>query len=682
MKATFAILFVMLFSAGQAHAQPARPAIGPPVFMVIASADKVKGEIVFIERVFKIMNGQTVAEEYKTEFNIADCRVITPNGKQVPNDDLWKRLKNGTVVVVSTDGKTPAQPFLRTLNAEALVIMPAPKDPLVVPAKEWVEQGIPLAAKEPVEQRIPLSLASGGGTGVLQSVKPRSYDGDPTDYLWIVFGLKVEKAAESAVTKANKGLRGGVTVVDIRRDGPVAGVLQRGDILVGLDVWETLDAQACAFVLSHCQKQDSKSVKYHIVRKEKLLTGSIALHSQPSVVPYKKVELSPSKKGAKVGRLLEERLAILKELDDATEKAFQANKATFAELVEAKALFLRAEMALCEGGQERLKVHEKIVAFARELEQRALQLHSKGLLARTEVLLATSRRLEAEIALERALNGTSNRPVPPPPPEDDKRTEAETSPLIGKEADKSRPDDPPIGAEEKSKPAKKSKADHPLSEREKSKRYYPLIGVAELKTMLDLGDHKSKRYYPLIGVAELKTVLDLSDHKSKRYYPLIGVAELKTVLDLSDYKSKRDDAFIDAGKTKPEKKSEIEKRSVPDAPKDNPLRLGSGVGAKPGVPEDLQRPRSGGEGSDKRIAVKFDKASWKEVLEWYSDQTGLPFLSEHRPPPGTFSYAYSKGATYSVQDITILLNESLMKQGYVLVPRKQSIVMLKIVKAT
>lgn len=125
MRIAFAILSVMLLSAALAHAQPAEPANPPPVFMVIASADKVKGEIVFLEKVYKIVNGQTVAEEYKAEITIADCRVIMPNGKQVPNDDLWKRLKNGTVVVVSTDGKMPAAPILRALNAETLVIIPA-----------------------------------------------------------------------------------------------------------------------------------------------------------------------------------------------------------------------------------------------------------------------------------------------------------------------------------------------------------------------------------------------------------------------------------------------------------------------------------------------------------------------------------------------------------------------------
>jgi hypothetical protein len=42
---------------------------------------------------------------------------------------------------------------------------------------------------------------------------------------------------------------------------------------------------------------------------------------------------------------------------------------------------------------------------------------------------------------------------------------------------------------------------------------------------------------------------------------------------------------------------------------------------------------------EKRIAMKFDNAAWKDALAWHSDQTGLSFVSEHRPPPGSFSHA-------------------------------------------
>lgn len=126
----------------------------------------------------------------------------------------------------------------------------------------------------------------------LQSVTPKSYDGDPTDYLWHVLGLEVRKTAESQLTKTNKGLRGGVRVTNVRPQGPAAAVIQRGDILVGLDVWETLDAQACAFVLQQCDKHKSKSVKYHVVRDGTLLTGTLAL-AYPSVEESPKSYLTP-----------------------------------------------------------------------------------------------------------------------------------------------------------------------------------------------------------------------------------------------------------------------------------------------------------------------------------------------------------------------------------------------------
>lgn len=238
----------------------------------------------------------------------------------------------------------------------------------------------------------------------LQSVKPSSYGGNPIDHdLWAVLGLKGKKAPESTVTKANRGLRGGVTVTDVRPQGAADSVILPGDILVGLDVWETLDVQACSFVLRQCQKQKSESVKYHVVRNAKLLTGTLNLRFPPVVEPSQgELPKAQTGKGTTVGRLLHERLAILKDRENVTEKAFQTGNATIVELAEAKTLVFQAEMALCESHQERLKVLEKAVAFARDYEGRAMQLHRKGLVSGTAVLALTAKRLEAEIALERA----------------------------------------------------------------------------------------------------------------------------------------------------------------------------------------------------------------------------------------------------------------------------------------
>lgn len=124
MRSGFATLSVLLFSAGFANGQADPPASIPPVFKVVAEADKAKGEIVFRDQVLKSVAGQVVAEEHRMEFTLDDVRIITPNGKRVANDDVWKRLKKGTVVVVSADGRMPAESFLKALNAETLVIIP------------------------------------------------------------------------------------------------------------------------------------------------------------------------------------------------------------------------------------------------------------------------------------------------------------------------------------------------------------------------------------------------------------------------------------------------------------------------------------------------------------------------------------------------------------------------------
>jgi hypothetical protein len=143
MKSILAVLAAMLLSANLAQAQPPSPT---PAFKVIVSADKAKGVIAHHETTYRtvpvlreveeIVNGQTVkkavtsfetiSEVRLVEINVAGGRVITPDGKQVPNDDLWKRLKKDAVVVVSGSGEAPAPEFLRALNAQTLVIIPGP----------------------------------------------------------------------------------------------------------------------------------------------------------------------------------------------------------------------------------------------------------------------------------------------------------------------------------------------------------------------------------------------------------------------------------------------------------------------------------------------------------------------------------------------------------------------------
>lgn len=146
MKSNLVILTCLLLAPSLAQAQPGGQPGPAPTFKVVASTDKAKGLIVFREILYKhvpvtrevveIVNGQqvkvtrtaleTVAEERLIEINAANSRVITPDGKQLPIDEVWKRLKANTVVVVSAHSSTPSAPYLRALSAETLTIIPGP----------------------------------------------------------------------------------------------------------------------------------------------------------------------------------------------------------------------------------------------------------------------------------------------------------------------------------------------------------------------------------------------------------------------------------------------------------------------------------------------------------------------------------------------------------------------------
>ena len=136
-------------SSSIALAQPA-PQGPPPALKVVAGVDKEKGQIIFKESVIRyvtrekevveIVNGQAVKkvvretvpvlEEFKTSSDIANSRVIQTDGRQLPIDEVWKRVTKGSVIAVSGDRNQPAPAYLRALDAETLVLIPGPPAPM------------------------------------------------------------------------------------------------------------------------------------------------------------------------------------------------------------------------------------------------------------------------------------------------------------------------------------------------------------------------------------------------------------------------------------------------------------------------------------------------------------------------------------------------------------------------
>jgi type II secretory pathway component GspD/PulD (secretin) len=82
--------------------------------------------------------------------------------------------------------------------------------------------------------------------------------------------------------------------------------------------------------------------------------------------------------------------------------------------------------------------------------------------------------------------------------------------------------------------------------------------------------------------------------------------------------------------------------------------------------------------AEKAFAFEFRDMPWKRVLEWLSDQTGLPVVAQVKPT-GTFSFLPPAGRRYTIPQIIDVLNEALANQAnqkFLLIRRPNSLVLV------
>lgn len=144
-------VLTLLLSVNLATAQPPAITGTAPTLRVVAGVDSKVGLITILETVTRfvpvvktivvIENGQqinknvtetvAVMEQRHIAIEMTKSRVITTNGKQLPIDDVWKRVKVNTIIALSADGNTPAAAFLQALSDQTLIVIPPP--PVMAP---------------------------------------------------------------------------------------------------------------------------------------------------------------------------------------------------------------------------------------------------------------------------------------------------------------------------------------------------------------------------------------------------------------------------------------------------------------------------------------------------------------------------------------------------------------------
>ena len=190
--------------------------------------------------------------------------VVLPAGKQglaiQSLDDASPADKAGLLVgdVITTIGETNVA---RVLDLERALLGRKAGDPIDVVVQR---------NQRPIT--IKLALASA------VAAEPKTEG--TVDLVWQDLGLKLEPAPASKFAQLRSQYRGGLTVLDVRADGPAARQgIRRGDILVGMHVWETVSLENVQFVMGR-EEFAQEPLKFFILRGQETLFGFISLASR------------------------------------------------------------------------------------------------------------------------------------------------------------------------------------------------------------------------------------------------------------------------------------------------------------------------------------------------------------------------------------------------------------------
>jgi len=133
--------------------------------------------------------------------------------------------------------------------------------------------------REGKTKTLPLTLARHSGARVVRANNEHHSDRDIASETWTLLGLQLKKVDNPAALAGSR-YRGGMRVVKVRPHSPAASNgIRRGDILVGLHIWETVNADNVSYVLNHPRFKTFNPLKFYVVRKGETLFGHLRIGS-------------------------------------------------------------------------------------------------------------------------------------------------------------------------------------------------------------------------------------------------------------------------------------------------------------------------------------------------------------------------------------------------------------------
>jgi serine protease Do len=111
--------------------------------------------------------------------------------------------------------------------------------------------------------------------------KPSALESD--DPTWELLGLQLEPIPPKQFAAYRSRYRGGLAVTEVRKDGPAARQgIRRGDVLVGMHVWETVSLENVTYILNRSDFENLAPLKFYILRGNDTLYGHIHVSMRPT----------------------------------------------------------------------------------------------------------------------------------------------------------------------------------------------------------------------------------------------------------------------------------------------------------------------------------------------------------------------------------------------------------------
>jgi serine protease Do len=128
--------------------------------------------------------------------------------------------------------------------------------------------------------KVPLSVVRGSDKLSLELVLQRlpkvtEISDDPA---WDILGMRLEPIASKEFQQYRSRYRGGLAVKDVRRDGPASAQgIRKGDVLVGMHIWETITLENVEYILNRSDFDSLAPLKFYILRGNETLFGHMSV---------------------------------------------------------------------------------------------------------------------------------------------------------------------------------------------------------------------------------------------------------------------------------------------------------------------------------------------------------------------------------------------------------------------